>query len=492
MARPRNVLFILADQFRSDCTGFSGNSVIQTPNLDYLASQGCSFTKAFVQASPCGPSRACIYTSRYLCSTRVVDNFTPLIGAEDNLAMKLREAGHDPAISGYNDYALDPRDLPDDDPRRSRLDYGNFLPGFSVRLAHEYDSPQYFEMLRKKGYSADLCRHETIHSPNVPAEGPGHHLPCHFPAYYKAEDSESQFLTSDAIEYMRERRGKGWILSLNYIKPHPPLVCPEPYHAMYESERMPKANRESMELKRDHPYVEIMHTEPKLLDELHLREYKAAYYGMISELDACIGRIIETLKESGEWDNTLIIFTSDHGEYLGDHYLTDKGHFYDETMRVPYILRDPSPEANVTRSKHINTYVESIDSAPTILEFLGVPVPESFMGKSLLETIRNPGRQHRREIHFEFDYRNRVDDPDADLDKCLLWVVRDDCYKYVQFADESIPPLLFDMKKDPTEQNDVADLPQNAVLVAAYCQRLLRWRMTYEDQRMEHWATQYR
>ncbi|MBI5092332.1 MAG: sulfatase-like hydrolase/transferase [Candidatus Hydrogenedentes bacterium] len=490
MSDTKNVLLIIADQFRWDCLGAAGNRIIRTPNLDMLAAAGTLFTKAFVQTAPCGPSRMCIFTSRYMCSMRAVNNMTPLIDAEDTLPWYLSKAGAAPGFIGYNDYAVDPRILPEGDARRTSLSYHNFLPGFDVVLDHEYESAEWFEYLRKKGYPEHLFSHEAIHAPNVPPEGPGEHVPYWFPAHYKAEDSEAQFVTSTAIDYIRQRTGSGWRLSLNYIKPHPPRICPDPYHRMYDPADMPPPNRRPEELDDTHPYLQRMHREPVFVEERELRETQSNYYGMISELDACFGRLFQSLKDSGDWDNTLIIFTSDHGEYLGDHYFREKAHFYDETMRVPYIVRDPSPEADVTRGKQLDHFVEAIDTAPTILEYLGLPIPDRFQGKSVLGLVRGRAdAQPKREIHFEFDFRGHSQEfPGSDPDEWVLWVLRDDEYKYVQFGVEWMPPMLFDLKADPGEFRNLAQEPAFAGVVARYCQKMLRWRMKYEDQRMEHWA----
>jgi arylsulfatase A-like enzyme len=491
MAEQKNVLFILADQFRADCLGIDGHPVVQTPNLDALAREGTRFSKAFVQTSPCGPSRMSIFTSRYLCSTRAVDNQTPFAEAQENLAFYIREGGYKPALMGYNDYAVDPRILPPDDPRTYTPNYDNFLPGFDVALDHEYDSQEYFQMLREKGYPEELLSHEAIHKPNVPTEGPGDHLPIRYPAHYTAEDSEGRFITNVAIDHIVDRKAEGWMLSLNYIKPHPPRICATPYNEMYDPEKMPSPNRLETDLQSDHPYLKHVHRKPELIPDLDLTETRANYYGMITELDACLGILFQALKDSGQWDNTLIVFSSDHGEYLGDHYLTGKGGFYDETMRVPLIIRDPSAEADHTRGSKLESFVESIDIAPTILEVLDLPIPGRFQGTSLLGQVRGSSNALlRSEIHYEKDFRNAG--TGSHPHQCLLWVIRDDNYKYVQFADETIPPLLYDLASDPGEHTNVADDPNQRDTILAYCQKLLRWRMTNEDQRMEDWAFQYR
>ena len=491
----RNVLFILADQFRADCLGVAGNEVLQTPNLDQLAHEGAHFRNCFNQAAPCGPSRACIYTSRYLCSTRSINNQTPLRDAEENYGYALRQAGYDPGLIGYNDYTVDPAVLPPGDRRLRELDYANVLPGFERVYYHEYDSVEYFAWLKEQGYPDELLNHAAIHSPNVPEEGPGEHLPCHFPAHYKAEHSECRFVTDKAREYIRKRgendNEKGWVLSLNYIKPHPPNINCEPYSDMYDSADMPTAARQPEELDHPHPFVRAAIGEGQHKDEQHLRDFMACYYGMISELDDNLGLVFDEVKRTGQWDNTLIVFSADHGEYLGDHYMVGKGNLFDGAMHTPCIVRDPEAVPGQTH----DGFVEAIDLAPTVLEWLGVEVPGRFQGKSLMGAVRgDENHALRTEIHYEYDYRSpaRQLDPETDMDQHLLWVVRDADYKYVHFADERVPPLLFDLRSDPSEFENLADRPEHATTVLAYCQRLLRWRMCHEDQRMERWSAQFR
>ena len=490
----RNILMITADQFRHDCLGAVGNPLIQTPNLDALAGEGVLFRRHFAQACPCGPSRMCLCTGRYMCSTRSVNNMTPLTEAEDNVAWWLREAGFGPALLGYNDYAVDPRICAPGDPRKTGLDYDNFLPGFEVVLDHEQHSAEYFEYLRRQGYPADRCNSEIVSTPDVPPEGAGGHLPCHFPARYRAEDSEGRFVANRTIDYLRQPHAKPWFVSVNFVQPHPPHICAAPFHAMYDPQAMPAAVRRPEELEDAHPYLERMKRKRALLDDEHLREMQACYYGKISELDASLGLLFDALRETRAWDNTLIIFTSDYGEYLGDHHFFDKAHFYDQTMRVPCIIRDPSPEADAARGTQLDCFSESVDIVPTVLDWAGVDVPDRVQGQSLLGHVRGAAdAPAKREIHFEYDFRSK-DREFADLDpyECVLWVLRDDAYKYVQFGVESMPPLLFDVENDPREFCDLAGEAEYAPIVAEYCQRMLRWRMKNEDQRMEHWAYQYR
>jgi len=487
----RNVLFILADQFRADCLGAAGNPLIRTPNLDALAASGTMFTNHFVQTSPCGPSRSCIFSGRYSCSTRSIRNHTPMIDGHENVGMWAREAGYDVGALGYHDYAIDPRTLAEGDARKSMLGYDNFYPGFDRVLHHEHWSDAYFDSLRAKGYPDALCGPEICIEPNVPSNARVGVLPHRYPAHYKHEDSEGYFVASRAADYIDEHSDGGWFLSVNFIKPHPPYVCAAPYHEMYDPDAMPAANRRPSELENPHPYSRIVYQAQMLPDESELRQTQATYYGMVSEVDAYIGVVIDRLKATGQWENTLIVFSSDHGEFLGDHYLIEKAHYFDEAMRVPLIVRDPQADQAGGR---IDAFTESIDIAPTVLEYLGVEIPNRIMGSSVLSAARTGAADDgKREIYYEYDFRDAGDRVlGLPRSECLLWVVRDDRYKYVQFAHESLPPMLFDLEDDPGEYENMAADDLNASTVAAYAQRLLRWRMRNEDQRMEAWAEQYR
>ena len=134
---------------------------------------------------------------------------------------------------------------------------------------------------------------------------------------------------------------------------------------------------------------------------------------------------------------------------------------------------------------------KSIDHAPTILEYLDIDIPNRFQGTSVLGRVRG-NTQSKTEIHFEKDIQGEVADIVPDPDRRLLWAVRDNEYKYIQFADESIPPLLFDLCNDPGEYHNLAEDPKHLKTVLKYCQKLLRWRMKNEDQRMAHWYNEHK
>jgi arylsulfatase A-like enzyme len=205
----------------------------------------------------------------------------------------------------------------------------------------------------------------------------------------------------------------------------------------------------------------------------------------MSEIDDHLGRVFDYLKQTGQWDDTLIVFTCDHGEQSGDHHLLGKIGYFDESYRIPMIVRDPRAEANGTRGTIVEKFTETIDTMPTILEWLGLPVPRQCDGRSLLGFCEgHPLADWRGEVHYEFDFRDlHYSKPESSLgvpmDKCTLAVVQDEDYKYVHFA--ALPPLFFDLKDDPGQFVNRAGDPAYAARVGEYAARMLDWRLGFAE-----------
>jgi arylsulfatase A-like enzyme len=209
---------------------------------------------------------------------------------------------------------------------------------------------------------------------------------------------------------------------------------------------------------------------------------------MISQVDDQIGRLIAHLKNTGEYDETLIIVTCDHGEMGGDHYCWGKEIYFDQSFHIPLIIRDPRRAADRSRGAQIDRFTESVDILPTLLDCLGRPIPDQCDGRSLLPFVEggNPP-DWRTDVHYELDFRTSPNSPGIDPetalgigpDECYLTVLRDQHYKYVHFV--SLPPLLFDLQNDPYEMTNLADDPAHRDVLLAYAQRMLSWRMRYVD-----------
>jgi len=490
-----NILFITADQWRGECLSALGHPTVKTPNLDRLASDGVLFARHYAQTTPCGPSRASLYTGMYLHNHGVHTNGIALTGAPTNLALEARKAGYQPALFGYTDITEDPA-APAPENRAHRYAI-HVLPGMTPIAPSSSDSnwSLWFERLKSRGYAIPEDPKEIFRPrPDYPgATGRGQTYP---PTRFKAQDSNTAFLVDEVINYLSEEPVSPWFVHLSIFSPHPPFIAPEPYHALYDAEAvgMPVRRPTPEDEARQHPWLQhylydqqgagftrgAVSRDNLSLSERDLRQIRATYYGMISEVDAQIGRLIYFLKESGAYDDTLIVFTSDHGEYLGDHWMFAKYSYHEQTFHVPLIIRDPGAEARAADGQVVTSFTESIDLMPTILDRIGRQVPAQCDGASLLDFCR--GRQPhgwRREYYAEFDLRSPWEGKKGAPmglrdDQCMISVIRGSRYKYVHF--NGLPCLFFDLEADPDEFHNVIDDPDCQRQVTEYAQKTLAWR----------------
>ena len=477
MTTRRNVLLITVDQWRGDCLGAVGHPVVRTPNLDRLASEGVLFRRHYAQAAPCGPSRASLHTGQYLMKHRSALNGTPLDARFTNLALEARAAGYDPVLFGYTDASPDPRTLAADDERL--LSYEGVLPGYRAVV----DLPEHLlawgEWLRTQGY--DVPRDvRAMYEPVSDAPGA--------PVAYGAEHTEAAFLTGAVLDHV-DLVTEPWFVHAAYIRPHPPFVAPEPYASMYDPADVPDPVRaETHEAEGAvHPVLAGAVAIPgvRLGDDLdELRQTRATYYGMMSEVDAQLGRLFDGLRARGQWEDTLVVLTSDHGEQLGDHWLTEKLGWFDESYHIPCIVRDPS--APESRGRTVDRFTENVDVMPTVLDWLALPVPLQCDGRSLLTLVRGDADVPWRDAAFwEWEFRDPMGGwaermLGLTMDQCAISVLRDDHGKYVHFT--GLPALFYDLDADPHELVDRSGDPAYAATVLDYAQRMLSLRMEHADQ----------
>jgi arylsulfatase A-like enzyme len=225
-------------------------------------------------------------------------------------------------------------------------------------------------------------------------------------------------------------------------------------------------------------------------NERRLRRLKAAYFGLMSRVDAEIGVLMAFLRQSGLIDRTLIIFTSDHGEEMGDHWLLGKGGYFDGSYRIPLIIRDPRAQAAGGRGARVEAFTEHVDIMPTLLEAIGANVPRQCDGASLAPFLGGASapKAWRGAAHWEFDFGDDAasapSEHDLTPDQCAMTILRGERFKYVHFT--RLPPLLFDLKQDPDEMTDLAGDPAHAGVMLACTQDLLSWRMGSEDRTLSH------
>ncbi|WP_160000104.1 phosphoric/sulfuric ester hydrolase PehA [Roseomonas sp. 18066] len=500
MARRKNVLLIVVDQWRADFMPVLGADFLRTPNLDRLCREGVTFRNHVTTTVPCGPARASLLTGLYLMNHRAVQNTIPLDARHLNLAKALRQIGYDPALIGYTTTTPDPRANPGKDPRFSIL--GDLMEGFRAVGAFEPTMDGYFGWLAQKGFSLPENR-EDIWLPEGEDSVPG---ATDRPSRIPSELSDTAYFTERALTYLKGKGDKPWFLHLGYWRPHPPFIASEPYNTMYSPADMPAPVRKPdwQDEAGQHPLLDFylrgisqgsfFHGAGGAATELSeesIRQMRATYAGLMTEIDDALGKVFDYLEQTGQWDDTMIIFTSDHGEQLGDHYLLGKIGYHDESFRIPLVIKDP--EAPQSAGRIEAAFTESVDVLPTILEWLGGTTPRACDGRALVPLVQQGKPEGWRDhLFYEYDFRDiHYSQPETalglDKDDCSLCVVQDEAWKYVHFS--GLPPLLFDLKTDPHQYTNLAADPAHAATVATYAQKALSHRMRHAERTLTHFRS---
>ncbi len=502
-AAATNVLLVVVDQWRADFMPHA-MPLLALPNLRRLMREGATFTRHVSTTVPCGPARASLLTGLYLMNHRAVQNTVPLDARHFTLARALRAIGYDPALVGYTTTTPDPRGTGARDPRFLAL--GDLMEGFRSVGAFEPTMDGYFGWVRQQGFPLP-DRREEIWLPEGEDAVPG---ATTRPARIPKELSDTAYFTDRALAYLKGRhsradRGKGWFLHLGYYRPHPPFVAPAPYHAMFDAADMPPPVRAATAAAEAAQHPLLAHYLGEIrrrsffegaaglgsaMGEAELRQMRATYCGLLHEIDDRLGEVFAWLDATGQWDETLVIFTSDHGEQLGDHHLLGKLGYFDESFAVPLVVRDPRAAADPTRGGLIDAFSESVDVMPTILDWLGSAIPRACDGVSLLPLLAGTRPAFWRDARsYEYDFRDiYYSTPETALglgmDDCSLAVLQDGAGKYVHFS--GLPPLFFDAEDDPHQFRNLAADAACASRVKDYAQRLLSHRMRHAERTLTH------
>ena len=496
--RAKNILFIMCDQLRWDYLSCAGHPRLATPNIDALAARGVRFTRAYVQSPVCGASRMSFYTGRYVQSHGAAWNGVPLKVGEMTLGDYLRPLGVRTALVGKTHMRADEEGM-----QRLGIDPSSVI---GVRVSEcgfdpyerddglhaagpdgRYDPqvPRYNRYLNDKGYAGDNPWHDWANA----AQGEGNKLASGWamrhakkPARVKEEDSETPYMTRRAMDFILEAGDRPWCLHLSYIKPHWPYIAPAPYNALYGPQDVLPAIRSEEERRDPHPiYREFM--DLRVSSAFAREEVRAevipVYMGLIKQIDDQLGVLFRFMEECGLMENTLIVFTSDHGDYLGDHWLGEKDLFHEPSVKVPLIVCDPSPEADKARGSVCDALVEAIDLVPTFLDALGADwrrQSHRLEGRSLVPLLGGGApAQWRRYAVSEDDYsllpvaaRLGVAPRDA-----RLFMVADGRWKYVHAI--GFRPMLYDLQSDPDEFRDLGADPAFAAERARLAAALEQW-----------------
>ncbi|NPV08104.1 MAG: sulfatase-like hydrolase/transferase [Anaerolineae bacterium] len=385
MTKP-NVLLFLTDGHRADALGCYGNPVLRTPYLDALAREGVRFTGSFSAHTVCMPSRASIFTGRYPHVHGVWANGIPLSRSEVTLAQVLAENGY--RTGAFGKIHFEPQQAADYPPA---LDREESYYGFQeVRLSENKMGPDYLAFVDE--HYPDLSEAVRSRQP-VPEEA-----------------HQITWITDQAMDFIGRNAGgtQPFFCFCSYHELIPPSHSPEEYTGRYRPEDMPEPKRREGELDAKPPYLKDCYEGSlRMRNEAHailpypddetLRRYLASYYDMATFLDHQFGRLAASLQEHSLWDDTIVLFTSDHGLCLNDHWQWRHGPFlYDQVMNVPMIWRVPG----MTRPGQVDdSLVESVDIMPTILDLAGVEVPAGVQGRSIrLLLAQETGAQGRDSV----------------------------------------------------------------------------------------------
>lgn len=446
MPKPPNILWICTDQQRWDTIGALGNPHVRTPNVDRLVREGVAFAHAFCQSTVCTPSRASFLTGRYPRTTRCRQNGQTIPATEKLISRIFADAGYVCGLAGKLHLSSC-----SDGKVELRHDDGYSIFDWSHHPQPDWAENAYTQWLAAKGKTWDefYAGHQT---PYVK-----HGVPAEF--------HQTTWCAERASRFIETQRGRPWLFSFNCFDPHHPFDPPAEYLARYDTAAMPLPKYRPGELKNkphyqrlDHEYA---HNDPagyKIagMTEDDQRQVTAAYYAMIELIDDAVGRMVAALEETGQLDETIVLFMSDHGEMLGDHGIYLKGpHFYEAAIRVPLVLRWP---AMFEQNLQSDALVELVDLAPTLLASAGVDVPAAMQGRSLVPICTGEADPKRHRDYVYCEYYNAWTHHRS---YGTMMRTRDSKIAVYHGADEG---ELYDLSADPDEFDNLWDQPQHADL----------------------------
>jgi arylsulfatase len=447
--RRPNVLWFTSDQQRFDTIGALGNPHVKTANLDRMVAEGVAFTHAFCQSPVCTPSRASFLTGLFASTIRANRNGNARFSNAAPLVTKLfADAGYVCGNVGKLHLASAA------DGREARVDdgYSTFDYSLAPRAHGGYD---YVDWIAGKGQAISQLAED--------------------PDGFPVELHQSTWCAERACDFIVRNADRPWLLTVNPFDPHPPFDPPRVWREKFDWRAMPGPHyrdtdlaqqaalapadfqtraRPPHEVPRDDTTPKVYATGAALGLHEDVRKLQAAYYAMIGLLDAQFGRILDRLSELGLADDTLVIFTSDHGEMLGDHGLLLKGaRFYEGLVRVPLLVRYPAAMRAGLRS---DALVQLTDIVPTLLDLCAVAQPARLEGRSLLPIARGEADPHCHRAFVRAEYFDALKLP-AGTNATMY---RTRAHKIVAYHGHDFGEL-YDLAKDPWEFENLWHLPEH-------------------------------
>ena len=453
-----NVLWYCSDQQRFDTIGALGNPHINTPRIDRFLERSVAFTHAFCQSPICSPSRASFLTGVYPSVIGVNGNgyeFFPKNYEDRLISHQLAQAGYDCGLVGklhlsgaargrenrVNDgYRYFQYSHSQKGPDQKGHDYARWIHDRGAN-PHELMAPESPQTYR---FGSKVKSFSGLYEPSLDQDN----IP---PALH-----QTFWCTEKGIDFIQQPRppGQPWLLSVNPFDPHPPFDPPFEYYRRYDPDTLPGAHFEKTDLVHQSMLTNAgidFQSEPHPPEHWEHQKVQASYYAMIEQIDHEFGRLLDALDTSGQRDNTIVIFASDHGEALCDHGLVGKGcRFLEGMVRVPLIISWPGhyQEGVVT-----DTLVELTDLAPTLYDAVQLPVPSFIQGKSLHTMLRGEAFEYHRDF-VRCEFFGAIDYPDqthATMYRDHKWKLN--CYHSKDICE------LYNLETDPWEHNDLSQNP---------------------------------
>ncbi|MBP7494177.1 MAG: sulfatase-like hydrolase/transferase [Spirochaetales bacterium] len=457
-----NILWYCTDQQRFDTIQKLGNPYIHTPNLDRLCEEGIAFKNAYCQSPICTPSRASFLTGRYPASTHVHRNGNEFFPPWETLVTKLMaDAGYDCGLVGK--LHLSRSQIREARPKNDGYRYFKWSHHPNPDYPEGHDYADWLE--KEKGvnpYGLYGKLHSSI-GPGVPAE-------LH----------QTTWCSEMSIQFITEQRESPWLLTVNPFDPHPPFDPPKEYLERYDPSKLPMPLFRESDIEHQKAFRDIDQQSREAVNPYKAKTLKdatkniargdmgsvpptgydpqlvkACYYAMIELIDGQFGRIIETLKTTGQYDNTIVIFTSDHGELLGDHGLIYKGcRFFEGLTHVPLIVSWPARGLKGLLSKAL---VELVDIAPTLLDATGIEIPYNMQGKSFLPLLTGKADLSRHKDYVISEYNDAIGG-EVMHDHSHGVMYFEGQYKVCVYQGHAVGEI-YDLKNDPGEFNNLWNSP---------------------------------
>ncbi len=437
-----NVLFIISDDLTATAVSAYENKVCHTPNIDQLASEGTLYTHAYTQYPVCGPSRASFMSGYYPNATKTYG----YVSGRENIGTNRKTWSQLFKDNGY--YTA----------RVSKIFHMGVPIDIELGSNGQDDEASWTERFNSQGPEWKAVGEAELvqNNPDGSIERKGGNVMT----IVKADGNDLVHAdgktANKAAELIKKHKNEPFFLAVGFVRPHVPFVAPKHYYDPYPFTKITvpkKINNDWDDIpKRGINYVTSQNAEMSIEQQ---QKAIAAYYASVSYMDAQVGKVLKTLKNEGLEDNTIVIFTSDHGFHLGEHDFWMKVSLHEESVRVPLIIKVPGKPAQVCSS-----LVELIDLYPTVAELAGLKPSKHIQGKSLTKTINNP--KHRvRNLAFSVTQGGQS------------FLLRNHKWAYIQYNEDASDGIeLFDMEQDPKQYTNLANNPTYAKTVAYFKKKL--------------------